>query len=347
MTISSPGDQSAGLLFACTFLFTFGRFSGMMGKTERYSSEGGVWLKKLLLILWTILLAALCGCGGGVRQEVAKTGAVTAKTLEGDVSVLEVKEIFLKQGTSSGGPRVVMKRDGKGSRVVLEGPSDLLEEVKTDFSGRSLKIAADSRKSYTVTDPLTITLYDCTLSSLHLSGACEAEAESNVLVRDLSGTRLEIRLAGASSLKADQLAAGEVVMDITGASALDAADMKCDKWKLDLTGASTLNVEVCTASQNADWHVSGAAHMTVGDEAADPATGGGAELFAVLAGAAQVNAAGFEVKKATLTVSGGSTLDCRVTDVLGGSITGSSTVRYIGMPTLATHVGSSSHLEKR
>ena len=67
----------------------------------------------------------------------------------------------------------------------------------------------------------------------------------------------------------------------------------------------------------------------------------------MLAGAALVDAENYEVKTATLTLSGGSTLECWVTGVLGGSITGSSAVFYKGMPTLATHTGASSTLQQK
>ncbi len=303
-------------------------------------------MKRFFFILMLAALLVLAACST-VRKETAVSGADGVKKVEGQATSLEIKNIALKQGLSTMGPQVLLSRDGKGSRVELEGPSDLLEEIRVEFSGKRLQISADAAKLYVVSSPVIIRVCDMELEALNLSGACEAEAGEDVLTRDKSGTELAIRLSGASALKTDRLTAGEIVMDLSGASSLTAGVLECNKWKLDLSGASSLTAPVCMTDGLADWHVSGASRMTVGGSAEDAGPSKGNELFAVLAGAALVDAENYEVKTATLTLSGGSTLECWVTGVLGGSITGSSAVYYKGMPTLATHTGASSTLQQK
>ncbi|MBP3729421.1 MAG: DUF2807 domain-containing protein, partial [Lachnospiraceae bacterium] len=157
-------------------------------------------------------------------------------------------------------------------------------------------------------------------------------------------SRLEVVLSGASVLKADALKAGaELKIDLSGASRLEAEHIQTGRWKLDMGGASALLAQAVNASE-ADWHIGGASQVEI-----PPREGGGIaeSLFAVLTGASQVKAYGYEVKEATLTLSGSAHLECSVTELLGGSITSSSAVYYRGDPTLATSVGSSSKLEKR
>ncbi|MBQ6074640.1 MAG: DUF2807 domain-containing protein [Lachnospiraceae bacterium] len=303
-------------------------------------------MKRFFCIIMLAALLALAACSA-VRKETAVNGAVTVKKVEGEAASLEIKNVVLKQGLSTMGPQVLLGRDGKGSRVELEGPSDLLEEIRVEFSGKRLKVSADAAKLYVVSSPVIIRIYDMELEALALSGACDAEAEDGALARDKSGTELDIRLSGASALKTDRLSAGEIVMDLSGASSLTAGVLECDKWKLDLSGASSLTAPVCQVSGLADWHMSGASRLTVGENAADVPASRGGEIFVVLSGASLADASEFEVGKATLTLSGGSTLECWVTGVLGGSITGSSAVYYKGMPTLATHTGASSTLQQK
>ena len=293
-------------------------------------------------MLVTAGLLVLCACGSGLRQEAARNGAVAVKTVEGEVSSLEIRDIALVRGAATTGPRVVIASDGGAKRVELEGPSDLLEDVKAVFSGRQLKIHADPARCYRITEDLTIRLLNQDLGILHFAGACRVEAETGLGTpegQELTDRKLEIKLSGASSMTVPAIRAGSLTMDFSGASSLTAAHVECDTWKQDLSGASLLTAEECRIGTNADWHLSGASRLT--------AAGKGRDLFAVLSGASAMSVPDLEFVKATLTLSGASTLDCWVTDVLGGSITGSSTVTYKGDPSLAAHTGSSSRLEKR
>ncbi|MBQ7145351.1 MAG: DUF2807 domain-containing protein [Lachnospiraceae bacterium] len=320
-------------------------------------------MRKIIVILAFALLSLLSACGASSLKDESKGGGEGVLRLEGSATRIEVKDIHLKVKGQEKGPEVVFAFDGKGSRVELKGPQELLPEIKAAFSGDRLSIQAAGGKRYAVEEGLTITFYDQPyekLERLSLAGACEARSELETGLGSYytfyndgpaspqglaqGNSRLEVVLSGASILKVDALKAGaELKMELSGASRLEAEHIQAGRWKLDMSGASALLAQAVNAEE-ADWHIGGASQLEI-----PPRDGAGtaASLFAVLTGASQVKAYGYPVQKATLTLSGSALLECSVTDVLGGSITGGSTVYYRGNPTLATHVGSSSHLEKR
>ena len=299
-------------------------------------------MKRFYLLLMLAGLLSLCACGTGLKQEVARTGAVSVRTEEGEASSLEIRNITLTEYVGTVGPHVVIGSDGKAARVDLEGPSDLLEEIKVEFSGRQLKISGDASVCYRITEDLTVRLLNYDFETLHFAGACRVEAETILGVpspQETAGRKLEIKMSGASSLTALTIRTGSLVMDFSGASTFTAGLIECDTWKQDVSGASTLTVSECHVTGDTTWNASGASRLT--------AAGQGKDLYAVLSGASVVSAPDCEFVKATLTLSGAATLDCWVTQLLGGSITGGSSVYYKGDPSLAAHTGSSSRLEKR
>ncbi|MBO4839057.1 MAG: DUF2807 domain-containing protein [Lachnospiraceae bacterium] len=299
-------------------------------------------MKRFAMILILAGLLALTACGGRSLLTEERNGAVTVKTVEGEASSLEIKDVVLARGLSTGGPRVVLASDGGKARVELEGPSDLLENVKTVFSGKQLKITTDPVRIYRIPDDLTIRLYNYDFDTLHFAGACRVEADEGLGApagQESSGRKLEIHLSGASSLVASAVRAGSLAMDFSGASSFTADLIECGTWKQDASGGSAVTVGECRATGETRWYLSGASRLT--------AAGKGTDLFAVLSGASAVTAPDFEFNKATLTLSGAAILDCWVTQLLGGSITGASKVYYKGDPSLAAHTGSSSLLQKR
>lgn len=319
--------------------------------------------KTMVIILGFALLLLLSACGASSQKEVSMGGQTENMRLEGSATRIEVKDIHLKVKGQEQGPEVVFAFDGKGPRVELKGPRELLPEIKTEFSGGRLSIQAAGGKRYAVEEGLTITFYDQPyekLERLSLAGACEARSELETGLGSYytfyndgpaspqglaqGNSRLEVVLSGASILKVDALKAGaELKMELSGASRLEAEHIQAGRWKLDMSGASALLARTVDAEE-ADWHIGGASQMEI-----PPRDGAGtaASLFAVLTGASRVKAYGYPVQKATLTLSGSALLECSVTELLGGSITNDSTVYYRGNPALATHVGSSSHLEKK
>ena len=127
----------------------------------------------------------------------------------------------------------------------------------------------------------------------------DAEYEAEIVCESGLFAELKITARFSSSVITQliRLSAGEIVMDLSGASSLTAGVLECDKWKLDLSGASSLTGPVCQVSGLADWHMSGAYRLTVGENAADVPASRGGEIFVVLSGASLADASEFEVGK--------------------------------------------------
>ena len=306
------------------------------------------------ILIVVLLLLALSACGSGTkeRKEERKSGAVTVQTIKGEATALEMKHIVLKQEKlgSAGpttGPLVYLKSDKQGSRVELEGPEDLLPEIKVSFSGGRLSISGPADKSFLVSENIAIRLYDYAFETLSLTGGIAMRVEDDSLVREEEKTKLTITLSEASGLVAPRIKAEEIILDIRGSSIMSPTWISCRHWKLDLSGASQFAATGCAVSGGTDWHIGGASKLSISGGGMDGEESAGQELFAVLTGGSVAQAQGFRLEKATLTLDGGAQLACHVTGVLGGSITGSSQVYYRGNPTLAAHVGSSSKLEKQ
>ena len=282
-----------------------------------------------------LLVLALSACSFGSRKDAAVNGEVKKKTVEGEASSLTVENIHLKTGGRSYGPKVELLSDGGTRRVEVQAQESLLDAIVIKFSGGSLRIVAAQDADYLTGEPVVLRLYNYSFQKMSFSGACEVSA-------DTVGSRekdLEIILSGASSFRIGTLSAKKLTTDVSGAGALTADEMTMEHFKLDLSGASALSCGACTVSTKCDWHVSGASHMTL--------AGTGKELFAVVAGASTVKSFDFVQESCVITVSGASTLECHMTQSLGGSVLHASAVYYKGDPETAVEVGSSAVLQKK
>jgi len=291
-----------------------------------------IW-KWACLIGVAVLLSgcSFMGLSFGQNREEKLSGQTEKKSLEGNATYLTVERIsLLNQKT-----QVKLCRDGGAARVEIEAPSDLMDRISVSFSGKQLKIQGPSGVSFTSPAPVGITLYNNDFTTLIFAGACHAESEIDL---GKAGEKLSIRLSGASSLTAPSLSGSEITLDMSGASNLHTKALSSNKLKIDLTGASRAALEKAQVSEDCDWHISGASTLL--------ADGKGSSIFAVIAGASKVQARDFELTKTILTVSGASTLECFVTESLGGSISGSSHIYYRGDPELATSVTGVSTVEK-
>ena len=282
-----------------------------------------------------ILLLTLSACSGS-RKEVPVSGTVRTKTAEGSAATLTVEHIFVKNGISTGGPKVELLADGGAARAEIEAPESLLDAIVVKFSGSSLRISAAQDSLYVTSEPVTIRLYNYSFEKLDFSGACEVTDRAGLGSADKD---LEITLSGASSLKTVSLKAGTFKTDISGAGRLDAEKMELDRFSLDLSGASVLSCGDCTVRTKCDWHMAGASVLEL--------AGTGNELFAVVNGASKVRSFDFVQRTSVITVSGASTMECHMTESLGGSVLRSSAVYYKGDAATSMEVGSSAKLEKK
>ena len=290
--------------------------------------------KGRILIVAAVLSLCLAGCSLNFRtqKEVSATGAAKTRTESGQAESVLIENILLKKNN----PLVEIKSDGGAPRAEIEAPGEILDSIKVSFSGSSLKIRGDSGLLFVTDTPVVIRLLNFSLTSADFRGACRVTAEETLGFPD---RKLTVKLSGASSLNAPSIRASDTVLDVSGASAFAAESLETGKLKIDLTGAGTMKLSSCRVTGECDWHISGASTLE--------AEGEGTSLFLVLAGASHLKTDAFALRSAIVTVSCASRMECQVSESLGGSISGASTVSYRGDAATQTSVTGTSKLEKR
>ena len=281
--------------------------------------------------------AAVCLCLAGcslnfARKEVTAQGEHGKLTWEGQADEVLIGNIFLMNQ----GPSVEIKDDGGARRVEIEAQKSVLDSIKVSFSGGRLTVKGDGGTEFVTGEPVNIRLYNYDFTSFDFSGACRVTSEKELGLKD---KKLTVTLSGASSFNAPALKAAETVLDVSGASAFAAESLETGKLKIDLAGAGTMKLSSCRVTGECDWHISGASTLE--------AEGEGTSLFLVLAGASHLKTDAFALRSAIVTVSGASRMECQVSESLGGSISGASTVIYRGDAATQTSVTGTSKLEKR
>lgn len=287
-----------------------------------------------LSVAFALLLLSLTGCGS--RRDVPVSGPVRTKTVQGEASSLTVENIFLKTGSSTGGPQVELLSDGGAKRAEIEAQESLLDVIVVKFSGSSLRIVAAQDSCYLVSEPVKIRLYNYDFEKMSFAGACQVTAK---IALGSPEKELGITMSGASSLNAEKIEALKLTADFSGASTAVVREMRLDRFKLDVSGASSFRCENCTVAAKCDWNLSGASTLKL--------AGTGNDLFAVVNGASRVESFDFEQQTCIITVSGASTMELNMVKSLGGSILRGSTVTYQGDPETATEIGSTGKLVKK
>ncbi len=138
----------------------------------------------------------------------------------------------------------------KDFSVEVEADDNLLELIKTEVDGDTLKIK--SEKSLKSSNPLKIRISAPNIESLDLSGA------SKVNIVNLNNDSLSLDSSGASKIKIEGTTKSFDV-EMSGASRLDAENLKAENVSVDSSGASSAYVFV-TNELKAD--LSGATNVT-------------------------------------------------------------------------------------
>jgi hypothetical protein len=138
----------------------------------------------------------------------------------------------------------------KDFSVEVEADDNLLELIKTEVDGDTLKIR--SEKSIKSGSPLKIRISAPNIESLDLSGA------SKINLVNLSSDSLHLDSSGASKIKIEGTTKTFEV-EMSGASKLDAENLKAENVSVDSSGASSAYVYV-TGELKAD--LSGATNVT-------------------------------------------------------------------------------------
>jgi hypothetical protein len=138
----------------------------------------------------------------------------------------------------------------KNFNVTVEADDNLLENIKTEVSGDTLKIYSSDRISPKTRVKVSISMP--AIEGLNISGA------SNGSVAGVNADSLELKASGASKIKIDGTAK-QLNVDASGASTIDAENLKAEGADVEASGASKA---IVTAINDLKVDASGASKIT-------------------------------------------------------------------------------------
>jgi Putative auto-transporter adhesin, head GIN domain len=138
----------------------------------------------------------------------------------------------------------------KDFSVEVEADDNLLQFIKTEVRGDTLKISTEKR--FSTRSPIRVRISAPDIEDLEVSGA------SKVSLANVKNDSLRVDSSGASKIKVD----GEtknLVVELSGATRLDAENLKTENATIDASGASNATVFV---SGDLKTDLSGASNVT-------------------------------------------------------------------------------------
>jgi hypothetical protein len=197
-----------------------------------------------------VLVSLLAGCVGvqfGGKDQVKGSGNRKTEEREvGDFDSIEVNGAYKLEVTN-----------GKGGALEIEADDNLLPLVKTEVSGRRLRISND--RGFNTQELPRVRLSVPDLKEVALSGA------SDFSLSGLANDRLKINTDGASKLRATG-ETGALEVSLNGAGTLDARELRARTARVVSNGAGTVSVY---ASDSLDATVNGVGSI---DYYGDPKT---------------------------------------------------------------------------
>jgi hypothetical protein len=201
---------------------------------------------------------------------------------------------------------------GDSYAVEVTVDDNIVDDLDVKRDGKTVRIAMKGPHSYrNVTQDARVTMPE--LSRAKLTGASSA-----TLGGFATDDRLEVELAGASSVVCSDMAVGTAEFDLAGASAVRCSDLVTGDTTVALAGASKL--ELAGSGADADVKAEGASTVLMGD---------------------------FPVQDAVVKLTGASNATVTASGTLDVDLSGSSDLVYLGEPTLGeTKMAGDSTLQR-
>lgn len=134
---------------------------------------------------------------------------------------------------ASGAVAVEVVAAQNGFAVEVEADDNLLQHVKTEVRGDSLRIYTEGRIS--TRSPIRVRVAMPQIEQFEVSGA------SKGTLTNLKNESLILESSGASKIKVEG-ETGELIVNLSGASRLDAEGLKSENASVDASGASSATV---------------------------------------------------------------------------------------------------------
>lgn len=148
---------------------------------------------------------------------------------------IEKRDLSGFTSVKTGGAITVDVIAQKDFDVEVEADDNLLQYVKTEIKGDTLKIYTEGNIS--TRNQMRVRISMPQIESLDISGA------SNANLTDVRNETLQLDASGASKIKVNG-ETRELIVDLSGASRLDAESLKAENVNVDASGASSATVVV-------------------------------------------------------------------------------------------------------
>jgi hypothetical protein len=203
-------------------------------------------MKKISLAIFiltlTIGLIFSAGCGSiEINKVTGIKGSGTSKTEQRNVTGF--KEI------EAGGAVNLEVDAGNEFSVSVEADDNLLQYIKTEVSGNTLKIYSEGKISPTA--KLNIKISMPSLEGLDVSGASEAK------IVNARADSLELKASGASEVNIVG-ETNELTAEASGASEINAENLRTESAVVNASGASSA---IVSAADNLEVEASGASKI--------------------------------------------------------------------------------------
>jgi len=199
----------------------------------------------------------------------------------------------------------------------IVGSGNLVTQQKdfSDFSAIEVSSAFEVEISQSSFYGISITADDNVIDYIQVSktgntlnvGIQTGSYQSTTLQVEIEMPEIDsLRLSGATSGIIEDFSSSEpFVVELSGASSLEMGDMNVGDFEVEVSGASTLTAE-----------------------------GSGNDLVSIVEGASNLDLTDFPVHNSELIVSGASQATVNMNGTLDATVSGASTVYYIGEPTM-------------
>jgi hypothetical protein len=204
-------------------------------------------MKKISLAIFilalTIGLIFSANCGSvGINKISGIKGSGTSKTEQRNVTGFSEIE--------AGGAVNLEVETGREFSVSVEADDNLLQYIKTEVSGNTLKIYSEGKISPTA--KLNVKISMPALEGLDVSGASDAK------IMNVKADSLELKASGASEI--DILGeANELKAEASGASEINAENLRVQSAVVDASGASSA---IVSAIDKLEVEASGASKIS-------------------------------------------------------------------------------------
>jgi hypothetical protein len=208
--------------------------------------QRGKIMKKISLAIFilalTIGLVFSASCGSvGITTVTGIKGSGTPKTEQRNVTGFRQIE--------AGGAVNLEIDAGKEFSVTVEADDNLLQYIKTEVSGDTLKIYSEGKISPTAKFNVKISMPE--LEGLDVSGASDAK------IVNVKADTIELKASGASDITING-EANELKAEASGASEIDAKNLRTESANVDASGASSA---IVSANDTLDVEASGASKI--------------------------------------------------------------------------------------